>query len=240
METTLTFDIFLIASIIILNCFGDVTTVGCDKVCWTVQQKTLVFGTDVKLVCKTSDDTDLCTNCTKIWTGGHVQSLLSLNGYPSSESSKYWPTIGKDEFVITIKTFNKQDLNQEYSCTIGPGTCRRNLTDDMFDSNKREVSLDETTASYDTSNNISHTALICLLVILFFVFGILSCIYISVKCQEKEKFLTFCITCDIQGFLLLIKMAPGTSNTEQDIESSGEESGQPLNKSPDNVLTGDD
>lgn len=74
---------------------------------------------------------------------------------------------------------------------------------------------------------------------LFFVLCTLFCIYISIKYEDKRKLFTVCKSCDILSFLGLIKGAPGTSNTNQNIESGGEESGKPLHNSPDNVHTVD-
>lgn len=75
----------------------------------------------------------MCTKCRKVWYGGPDFSLLSLDGFPSEYVSKYWPFVGKDGFEMIIRNFSTDDLNQEYICSIGDYSCKRNLTTNMFD-----------------------------------------------------------------------------------------------------------
>lgn len=101
---------------------------------WTVSVSSIpvIFGKDVTLICKTTDEKDFCTPCRRIWTGGPELSLLSLNGYRTDNADKYWPTIRKNRFEITIRNFTENDLKQTYICTIDDNSCSKNLTVDMF------------------------------------------------------------------------------------------------------------
>ncbi|CAC5385924.1 unnamed protein product [Mytilus coruscus] len=143
---------------------SDIGTVHCSVVSIPV-----IFGKDVTLICKTADEKDLCTLCRKIWTGGPELSLLSLNGFPTDDS-KYWPTIRKNGFEITIRNFTKKDLNQKYICTIGESACSRNLTIDMFKILEEDATEDNT-LTFNTLRSISPTALVTIIVI-FVIFAI--------------------------------------------------------------------
>lgn len=124
------FIILLILSYISLTFSADTnTTSECNEVFWEVK---LDYGRNVTLICKTTAK-DLCTKCRHVWYGGPEFSLLSLDGFPSEYSSKYWPFLGKNGFEIIIINFSMEDLNQDYICSIGEYSCKRNLTINMFD-----------------------------------------------------------------------------------------------------------
>lgn len=182
----------MLTIIVFLLTFSSITSTGettirstCDKVDWTVLSKPELTGKDVKLICKTTDEKELCSECDKLWTGGPELSLLSLNGFPTDDS-KYLPTIGKNEFEITIKHFNKIDLNQEYICSIGKNSCCKNLTIDMVDileENKSEV--DAFSGLNKKRTTLSTEVIIIIVIAVMVVLGII--IIVQTKENRKHK-----------------------------------------------------
>lgn len=170
----------------------DTITSECNEVYWKISSKTpLIFGEDISLICKTTYDKDLCTQCSKMWFGGPALTLLSLDGFPTKSSSKYWPTIGKDRFEIIIKKFNREDLNKDYICSIGEYSCKRNLTIDKFDKLDKDISEDNASSRY---TRVILPMVLSIGSIVLAIVVILISIKIFIKVKKKKKKLPNIIT----------------------------------------------
>lgn len=79
---------------------------------WQISNPPIVFGQDVVLFCNTSLAENCCTN-TATWMKGF--DVIVHHG-TSTDYSKYIQEKKSYGFLLIIKNFDEEDINQQYTC----------------------------------------------------------------------------------------------------------------------------
>ncbi|CAC5383224.1 unnamed protein product [Mytilus coruscus] len=95
---------------------------------WTQLTKPAIFGNDVSLRCHLTSETSCCDSFARKWSAGKYFDLIMMNGV-SSNASKYTETVDNrlNTSTLTIKNFNKNNVNIPYECTYGFDTFSKTL-----------------------------------------------------------------------------------------------------------------
>ena len=81
-----------------------------------VQDKIIVFGSTIHLLCTLDDSLDLTNSTVRQWSGGRENTVLCLNGF-SSDPNKYEEhAISTRQFLLQIFNTSEADVNCYYKC----------------------------------------------------------------------------------------------------------------------------
>lgn len=102
--------------------------ISAGTISWTQLTKPAIFGNDVSLRCHLTSETSCCDSFARKWSAGKYFDLIMMNGV-SSNASKYTETVDNrlNTSTLTIKNFNKNNVNIPYECTYGFDTFSKTL-----------------------------------------------------------------------------------------------------------------
>ncbi|CAC5393249.1 unnamed protein product [Mytilus coruscus] len=87
---------------------------------WTLHTKPAVFGQDIQLVCDLTSDAHCFSRYTRKWVKGWTYDVVTINN-ASSDIWKYEECFNTSAStsILTIKSFDEEDVNIPYECTYG-------------------------------------------------------------------------------------------------------------------------
>jgi hypothetical protein len=101
-----------VKTVIILYCYLLVVSLN-------VEDKIIVFGSTIHLLCTLDDSLDLTNGRSRQWSGGSKNKVLSFNGYPSDPNKYQEQFISTRQFRLKIFNTSKADVNCFYKCVYG-------------------------------------------------------------------------------------------------------------------------
>ena len=84
-----------------------------------VQDRIIVFGSTIHLLCTLDDSINLTNGRSRQWSGGSENKVLSFNGFPSDPNKYKENAISTRQFLLQIFNTSEADVNCYYKCVYG-------------------------------------------------------------------------------------------------------------------------